>query len=72
MNRSESWGLGFAATAALVALTSWLIADCLISSGMGQRNAACARVLECLDLGAERDHCNALFPGCESRSPEGT
>ncbi len=29
-----------------------------------RRNAACTRVLECTDLGADRKECDALFPAC--------
>jgi hypothetical protein len=29
-----------------------------------RRQAACTRVLECTDLGADREECDALFPAC--------
>ncbi len=34
-----------------------------------QRRDACTKVLDCLDQGASREHCDALFPNCRKEAP---
>lgn len=76
MNRLPSWvvAVRFVVVVALfvfgmAALAQWFV-DAV--NGANQREMQqrdCARVLECLDLGAERDECEALFPKCGQVQP---
>ncbi len=31
------------------------------------RNGACLDVLHCVDIGVDREHCDQLFPACDSQ-----
>lgn len=64
-----------------IAYAWWRMAAILISIGammfgvsswvktgdVHRRDEACRQVLECIDLGVEREHCDVLYPACAER-----
>ncbi len=60
-----SWKEFSVGVAAVAVAFGFLVGFIALLHWVSRATAACPRVIECLDLGVERESCDSLFPGCE-------